>query len=243
MKHNYCLWIILFLPALIGGCSNYRVSLQGVDLELLSQTFSPRSLPPSPPAAEHNNLGVILEQEGNFSGALAQYRLALQADPELTVAYVNAGNVCLKLNNFAGADFYYREALDLDPNNPRALNNRAWLYLQKEEEIPRAITLIRRAISADPDHSYLYLDSLGWALYRNGEIKEAIPTLQAALKQTPAEETYLLSETHYHLGRIYRKEGEEEKAVSHLRKSLELTDSPSRKSEIRSLLIPSPESQ
>ncbi len=206
-------------------------------MDLLNRSFSPPSLPGSKTtAAGHNNLGIILEEGGNLSGALAQYRLALKADPELTVAYVNAGNICLKLKNFVGAEYYYRAALSLNPDNPRALNNLACLYLQKNEKIPEAVILIRKAISADSAHSYLYLDSLGWALYQNKEEEEAIRTLKTALEETPEEEIYLLPETHYHLGLIYREKGEGDKALSHLRKSLELTGSPSRKEEIRSLL-------
>ena len=237
MNHNFYLWLFLFLTTTLGGCSRYRVSVQGVDLDLLNRSFSPQSFPQSKtPAAGHNNLGIILEKGGNLSGALAQYRLALEADPELIVAYINAGNICFKLNNFAGADYYYREALRLNPDNPRALNNLAWLFLKKNEEIPAAIILIRKAVSADADHSYLYLDSLGWALYQNKEPEEAIRTLKTALEETPEEKTYLLSETHYHLGLIYLEQGEKEKALSHLRTSLELTEAPSRKEEIRSLL-------
>lgn len=237
MNSRSYLWLFLFLAVAAGGCSRYRVSVQGVDLDLLQRSFAPRASPRSKtPAAGHNNLGIILEEAGNLSGALAQYRLALQADPELTVAYVNAGNVCLKLNNFAGGDFYYHEALRLDADNPRALNNLAWLYLRKKKNIPEAITLIRRAISVDPAHDYRYLDSLGWALYRNGETREATRTLETALERTPQEETYLLSETHYHLGLIYLERRDKEKALSPLKKSLELTNSPSRKRDINALL-------
>ncbi len=238
MNYRSYLGIFILLPALLGGCSNYRVSVQGVDLDLLNRSFSPQAIPGSKTsaAAGHNNLGIILEEGGNLSGALTQYRLALEADPELTVAYVNAGNVCLKLNNFAGADYYYRAALRLNPDNPRALNNLAWLYLQKDKQIPEALILIQRALTADSAHSYLYLDSLGWALSRNGEGEEAIRTLKTALKETPVEETYLLAETHYHLGLIYRDKSDEQKARQHLEKSLELTKAPSRKSEIKALL-------
>jgi tetratricopeptide (TPR) repeat protein len=47
-------------------------------------------------AAYHNDLGVLLEKKGELTDALEQYRLARTEDPDLILAYINAGNVNVK---------------------------------------------------------------------------------------------------------------------------------------------------
>lgn len=227
-----------FLCLLIAGCSGYQVTVQGINLDEL-----PGDSPDEGPAktsakeaAHHNDLGVILEKDGDFERALQQYKIAQQKDPRLIEAFINAGNVSVKLNNLAGAEYYYRRVLRREPDHPRALNNLAWVYLLQKRKISSAITLLGKAIAADPDHRYLYLDSLGWAYYLDDRAAEAISVLKSALEETSPEDKYLLGEANYHLGVIYRSQGKREKAADHLKKCLELNPSPKRELEISSLL-------
>lgn len=227
-----------FFCLLSAGCSGYRLTVQGVELDRLAGS-QPAGIPDEPAgseAAQHNDLGVALEKEGELEHALRQYKIARRKDPALVVAIVNAGNVCVKLNNLAGAVYYYQSALEREPDNPRALNNLAWVYILQGEKLPSAISLLERAIAADPDHRYLYLDSLGWAYYQNGRAVEAISVLKNALEETPPGDGYLLGEANYHLGVIYHSQGKREKAVTHFKKCLELNPSPERESEIELLL-------
>lgn len=218
---------------LAAGCSQYRVVLQGIELDRFTQ-----SLPSARPdlAAHHNDLGVILEQDGDHLGALQQYRLAAEKDPEFTLAYFNAGNVSVKLNRLDEAVRYYRTALKTDPEYAPALNNLAWTYIIRGENLPGAIKLLNRAIQVDAGHPYLYLDSLGWAYYLKGESEQARDCLERALEKTPEVETYLRQEAHYHLARVYRDMGEVEKAAGHFRRCLQLNPPSQRIEEIKDIL-------
>ena len=187
-------------------------------------------------AAYHNDLGVLFEREGNLKEALKQYRLAREIDPGLVVASINAGNVWIKLDNLQQAVSCYRFALEREPDHPRALNNLAWVYILMGEQLDEAVSLLKKAIASDPDHRYRYLDSLGWAYYLKGETETGLKTLLSALEETPGEETHLLAETHYHLGRIYHSRDNYEQAGLHFAKSLELNPSPQREDEINKLL-------
>jgi tetratricopeptide (TPR) repeat protein len=227
-------WFIIIGSLWYSGCASYRVTLQGVDLERLAPSQPARRS--ASLAAYHNDLGVLLERKGELEGALEQYRLARKEDPALAIAAVNAGNVWVKLNNLNQAIISYQNALEIEPDQPRALNNLAWVYLIQGEEISLAIDLLRRAIAADPDHPYLYRDSLGWAFYLDGQTEKARGILQSALKETPAEETYLLSETHYHIGRIHYSQGNYDQAESHLEKSFSLNPTGEREKEIREII-------
>jgi len=218
----------------LSGCSSYRVTVQGVTLDhfIESRPVAADSMASKRKATYHNDLGVLLEREGELTDALEQYRLARREAPDLVLAYINAGNVNVKLGKLTEAEHLYHQALELDPDQPEALNNLAWVHILRGENLDEAITLLDRAIQADQKNHYRYLDSLGWAIYRDGRADEALDTLKKALSETPPEEKYLLGETHYHLGLIYRGEGEIKLAEEHFRKSLEIYPDSERDEEI-----------
>ncbi len=221
----------------LAGCSSYRVVVQGVEVDRLveSRTVQADPIGEREEAVFRNDLGVALEQEGDLEGALEQYRRARQLDPGLVPAYINAGNVQVKMNKLAEAKRLYREALDRDPVNPQALNNLAWVMVMEDRDLEDAISLLTLALTADPDHPYLYLDTMGWALYQQGKVGEARRTLELALEQTPEEETYLRAEAHYHLAAILLETGAREAAAGHLRESLRLRPGPERERELERL--------
>ncbi len=210
-------YLLLFLLSILPGCSSYRVYVQGVDLDhfIESRPVAPDAREVKREAAYHNDLGVLLEREGELESALEQYRIARRKDPTLILAYINAGNVFVKLNKLTEAEKLYRQALDQEPDQALALNNLAWVFILRGEDLTSAIGLLERAIEVDQENRYLYLDSLGWALYRDGRVAEAVETLNDALKETPPEETYLLGEAHYHLGIIHHEQGESRPADEH----------------------------
>ncbi|MDP8236367.1 MAG: tetratricopeptide repeat protein [Candidatus Erginobacter occultus] len=228
---------LLLLGLALAGCSSYRVVVQGVEVDRLVES---RTGPAAPEgvrreAVFHNDLGVFLERDGDLEGALEQYRIARAKDRGLVAASINAGNVHVKLGELDRAAQLYREALEREPDNPRALNNLAWVMVMADRDLEEAVELLQRALAADPENRYLYLDSLGWALFRSGEIAAARETLREALEQTPEDETYLLAETHYHLGVILKKGGEREQAIFHFQASLRLHPDPQRERELAAL--------
>jgi len=225
------------LCLVLSGCSSYRVTVQGVEVDRLIES---RKAPSAPEAEKreavfHNDLGVLLEREDDLAGALKQYRLARQKDPGLVPAYVNAGNVRVKLGELGEAKRLYRAALDRDPANPRALNNLAWAMILEDGDLDGAISLLTLALASDPEHPYLYLDTMGWALYRRGDVEDALSTLALALEQTPEEEAYLRAETHHHLAVILREAGKKEEAARHLRESIRYRPDPQRERELEIL--------
>ena len=80
-------------------------------------------------------------------------------------------------------DFYER-ALDLDENNTTALNGLGYILADSDIDIKRGIKLCRKAVEKRPQ-SAAYLDSLGWAFFKNGEIDEARIWLRRAFELSP----------------------------------------------------------
>lgn len=228
----------LLFALLLSGCADYAVTVQGVPLDRLAGAAAERTPAEAgeSAAAPLNDAGVLREREGDLAGALRCYRLALEKDPAFVTAWVNAGNVQLKLGDLPEAERCYRTALELDPDNPRGLNNLAWLHLSRKERIQEAASLLERALAADPEHRWLYLDSLGWARHLEGKDEAAIEALAEAIALTPDGEDGLLAEAHYHLGLIRQERGENADAAEHLRAALERSPDAAREAEIRELL-------
>jgi tetratricopeptide (TPR) repeat protein len=81
---------------------------------------------------------------------------------------------------------FYEKALELDENNTTAMNGLGYILADTGEDPGRALRLCRRAVDRKPQNA-AYLDSLGWAYYKSGEIMEARIWTRRALDISPGE--------------------------------------------------------
>ena len=75
-------------------------------------------------------------------------------------------------------------AVASDPLNAPALNSLGYTLAERGERLPEAIGYIERALKVEPDNPS-YIDSLGWALFKQGRIDEAEPHLRKAADALP----------------------------------------------------------
>lgn len=114
--------------------------------------------------------------------------------------YVLAGALWAN-GEYAAAEELYRAILDADPDDAAANNALGYHLADQGRDLAEAERLVRRAIAADradrrragdpePDNA-AYLDSLGWVLFRRGELAEARRVLEraAALPDGAADPT------------------------------------------------------
>jgi tetratricopeptide (TPR) repeat protein len=80
----------------------------------------------------------------------------------------------------------YEKSLELDSDNATALNSMGFILADTGQDVMRALRLCRKAVDSKP-HSAAYLDSLGWAYYKSGELLEARTWLRRALDAAPEE--------------------------------------------------------
>jgi len=92
-------------------------------------------------------------------------------------------------------------ALQLAPNEPLILNFLGYAKLERGEDLDAAEAMIRKASELDPGNASI-TDSLGWAIYKRGRLKEAIEILTRAAKGDPTQ-----AEIHEHLGDALYKAG------------------------------------
>jgi tetratricopeptide (TPR) repeat protein len=81
---------------------------------------------------------------------------------------------------------YYEKALELDENNATALNGLGYVLVETDTDLLRGLRCCRKAVDIKPQNA-LYLDSLGWAYFKNGELLEARTWLRRALDAAPQQ--------------------------------------------------------
>jgi tetratricopeptide (TPR) repeat protein len=101
-----------------------------------------------------------------------------------------------------------RQILDIEPSDKNALNHLGYLLAVRGERLDEAITLVRRALDQDPNNG-AYMDSLGWAYFRRGDLVEAQKYLLAAAEQLPKN-----SEVLDHLGDLHARRGNLQDAIA-----------------------------
>ena len=77
-----------------------------------------------------------------------------------------------------------RQYLEVEPASAEALNSLGYLLADRGRALDEAVRLVERALVADPGNPS-YLDSLGWAHFRRGDLNEAEKYLLPAAEQLP----------------------------------------------------------
>lgn len=94
-----------------------------------------------------------------------------------------------------------KRGLELQPEAPELLNLLAYGMIDRNEDVPGAMEMIRTALKGSP-RSGAIMDSLGWGYYRQGKYDEALEWIEKAIALEPAD-----PEITDHLGDVYLKLG------------------------------------
>lgn len=88
-----------------------------------------------------------------------------------------------------GAALSFAElAYQLDPTSAPAANDLAWTLADGDIDPHRALPLARQAVrGASPAEAAAYMDTLGWAYYKVGNVAQSIQWLEKAIRKAPDE--------------------------------------------------------
>ena len=107
---------------------------------------------------------------------LERARKTFGDDPSLTmrVATVYEGG-----GRLGDAEKELRRLMADDPLNADAMNSLSYMLAEHNERLPEAVDLAQRALKVEPGNPS-YLDTLGWALFKQGKVEEAADPLGKA---------------------------------------------------------------
>ncbi len=173
----------------------------GPALEALRQAVL---LAPADPAL-YTMLAEALVLSRSPDEARAAATQALELDDRYVPAYVARALALAELGDVDTAQVDLEQALRISPYAPVAFNAQAWLYAwYRGDHLADAERLARRAIAGAEDDLERagYLDTLGWALYRQGRTDEAVAALEEAARLATVEGQVTYPEILAHLERV-----------------------------------------
>jgi tetratricopeptide (TPR) repeat protein len=165
-------------------------------------------------------LGNILRSHERYAEARDYYSRAITlvgkpTKENWTLFY--ARGVCNeRLKDWPEAEADLKKALELSPDESPVLNYLGYTWIDQSQNLKTAMDYIRKAVKLKPDDGY-YIDSLGWAYYRLGNIQSAVEHLERAVELKPDDPVI-----NDHLGDAYWRIGRKLEAKYQWQQSLTL---------------------
>jgi tetratricopeptide (TPR) repeat protein len=125
-----------------------------------------------------------LEEAGQGEEAWQALRAARERMPSDPAINQQLARLSLARGDGDSARALLRGALEANPDDPLLLNDLAYLETEAGVTSDDVLAMARRAVEQRPA-SAAFLDTLGWALWKRGEVEEARRTLERALRFAP----------------------------------------------------------
>jgi tetratricopeptide (TPR) repeat protein len=211
-------YVRLFKPALgaalvlVLGVLTWRQCSTLADMDTLWRT----TLAQNPDCwMAHNNLGLLLKNQGRLGEAIEQYHEALQIAPNAWDALNDLGVALAANGQYEEAIQSYRHALQIKPDLA-AVHNNLGHALAAEGKFDEAIECYRQAIGINPSFADA-LNNLGNALAAQGRVDEAIANYRQAIQINPE-----FTEALNNLGFALAAQGRFDEAITNYRRAIQI---------------------
>ncbi len=155
-----------------------------------------------------------------YDKAIIAYTRVLELDPENIQARSNLGLCYWLTDDVSKAIDTLETVLAKAPGYLPAYNNLGFILADTGRDIRRGVTLLETAVGGDPANP-VYMDSLGWAYFKSGNLEEAeLAIRRALLFDNLFPDKKALATAHYHLALVYEAMERKEAAISELQKAL-----------------------
>jgi tetratricopeptide (TPR) repeat protein len=124
------------------------------------------------------------------------------------------GAIYLDQKYYEQAEDMFRKSLAVNAHDAEVLNDYGYMLADRGVRLDEAVSMIHSAVAEDPTNS-AYLDSLGWAYYKQGNLPAAQQYLLQAVAHDSTDPTIL-----GHLGDVYAKMGQPDRAEQTWEKAL-----------------------
>ena len=159
------------------------------------------------------DLYFLLEK---YEAVVSVLEQVIETDPNHVEANYWMGSAYQALERFEKAESYLRKTIALSPEHEKAHNALGYLFAENGTNLDEAVKLIRKALKKSPANG-AYLDSLGWAYFKQGRLNDALKQLEKAVLDMPDS-----VEVQDHLGEVYLKKGLKKEAVAAWQKAIQL---------------------
>lgn len=129
-------------------------------------------------------LAYIYSITGRSKLAEFELRRLLEKGFESVQIYDTLAYAAYSQKRYDDAVDLYQKALDLERDNPTALNGLGYILTDTEKDIRKGLILCKKAVEKRPQNA-AYMDSLGWAYFKNGDLLEARTWIRRALDLMP----------------------------------------------------------
>ena len=164
--------------------------------------------------ARLGSLYVVLQRENE---AIEVLEKALETTPGNPDTNYWLGIAYQEIGNFEQAEHYLRTTIALSPEREEAYNALGYFFAEHGTNLDEAVKLIQKALKKAPANG-AYLDSLGWAYFKQGKLNDALKQLEKAVLYMPDS-----VEVQDHLGEVYLKKGLKREAVAAWQKAIQLS--------------------
>jgi len=150
------------------------------------------------------DLAQVYQQNRRYEdaeAALAQAEVLATRGNEREMVWFMRGTIFDRQKKFDQAEEQFKRVLAANPHNAPVLNYYGYMLAERGVRLTEATEMIKRALADDPNNG-AYLESLGWAYYKQDKLPEAEAALRQAALREPSDATIL-----DHLGDVYFKRG------------------------------------
>ena len=127
----------------------------------------------------HNNLGLLLAEQGNYHDAVQEYKQALRIRPSYPETYFNLGYALIALDMMNEGIERLRQGLNINPEYPEVYYSIGY-YLARQGRLDASIAAYREALGVEPFHREAHI-ALGDALLTASRYDEALEHYRSAV--------------------------------------------------------------
>lgn len=147
----------------------------------------------------------LLREANDAAGAFDLLNRALEKNPDQPELLYDQALTAEKLGRYDALERSLRKVIQLRPDYAHAYNALGYSFADRNLRLPEARKLIEKALQLRPDDGFI-IDSMGWVLYRQGDLAAAETYLRRAYgDQRDAE-------IGAHLGEVLWVEGKRDEA-------------------------------
>lgn len=162
----------------------------------------------------YNLLVSVYVVSNKLPQALTELQGMLEKNPNNTAAITMTGLIYDKMKEYEKERDAYEKLLAINSDSVLALNNLAYLYADRLNQLDRAYDLAQKARNLQPTDGSI-ADTLGWIFYKRADYQQALPLLQESASKLPDD-----PQVRFHLAMTYYMMNQMDAAKAAFQKSI-----------------------